>query len=190
MNVYDFDGTIYDGDSTIDFYVFCIKKNPRVVLSMPRQVVGFVRYAQKKITKTELKEEFFSFFNYLENIDLLVTEFWKKHQSKIFGWYLDKKRETDVIISASPEFLLKPIADKLKVQMLIASKVDSKTGKYQGINCHSKEKVRRFYEVYGTGTQIDQFYSDSNSDIAMTRISNQSFKCKRGIICAWNDANI
>lgn len=23
---YDFDGTIYDGDSSIDFYKFCIKK--------------------------------------------------------------------------------------------------------------------------------------------------------------------
>lgn len=26
VNVYDFDGTIYDGDSTIDFYKFCLKK--------------------------------------------------------------------------------------------------------------------------------------------------------------------
>ena len=25
MNVYDFDGTIYNGDSTIDFYLYCIK---------------------------------------------------------------------------------------------------------------------------------------------------------------------
>ena len=26
MNVYDFDRTIYDGDSTIDFYLYSIKK--------------------------------------------------------------------------------------------------------------------------------------------------------------------
>lgn len=26
MNVYDFDKTIYDGDSTIDFYLYCVKK--------------------------------------------------------------------------------------------------------------------------------------------------------------------
>lgn len=25
MNVYDFDKTIYDGDSTIDFYFYCSK---------------------------------------------------------------------------------------------------------------------------------------------------------------------
>ena len=28
MNVYDFDGTIYDGDSTFDFYKYCMKKHP------------------------------------------------------------------------------------------------------------------------------------------------------------------
>ena len=27
MNVYDFDKTIYDGDSTLDFYLFSLKKN-------------------------------------------------------------------------------------------------------------------------------------------------------------------
>ena len=26
MNVYDFDKTIYDGDSTLDFYIFSVKK--------------------------------------------------------------------------------------------------------------------------------------------------------------------
>ena len=26
MNVYDFDKTIYNGDSTLDFYFFCLKK--------------------------------------------------------------------------------------------------------------------------------------------------------------------
>ena len=24
VNIYDFDGTIYDGDSTLDFYMFCL----------------------------------------------------------------------------------------------------------------------------------------------------------------------
>lgn len=26
FNVYDFDHTIYDGDCTVDFYLFCMKK--------------------------------------------------------------------------------------------------------------------------------------------------------------------
>lgn len=26
MNVYDFDETIYDGDSTVDFYKYCLRR--------------------------------------------------------------------------------------------------------------------------------------------------------------------
>ena len=32
MNVYDFDGTIYDGDSSVDFWLYSIRKKPSVFL--------------------------------------------------------------------------------------------------------------------------------------------------------------
>ena len=35
MNVYDFDDTIYDGDSSIDFFKFFIKKDPSVITYAP-----------------------------------------------------------------------------------------------------------------------------------------------------------
>ena len=31
MNVYDFDGTIYNGDSTIDFYIYALKSKPSII---------------------------------------------------------------------------------------------------------------------------------------------------------------
>ena len=37
MNVYDFDGTIYDGDSTVDFFLHALKRNPSVLLHLPKQ---------------------------------------------------------------------------------------------------------------------------------------------------------
>lgn len=30
MNVYDFDKTIYNGDSTIDFYLYSLRKKPQL----------------------------------------------------------------------------------------------------------------------------------------------------------------
>ena len=30
MNVYDFDKTIYDGDSSVDFYKFSLKRHPKL----------------------------------------------------------------------------------------------------------------------------------------------------------------
>ena len=89
-----------------------------------------------------------------------------------------------MIISASPEFLLAPICKKLEIKHLIASKVDSKSGKYSGVNCHGKEKVRRFYEEFSDG-EIDKFYSDSFSDTPMAEISKKAFLVNGNKITEW-----
>ena len=39
MNIYDFDKTIYDGDSSIDFLLFEIKRNKKVFLTLPKTVL-------------------------------------------------------------------------------------------------------------------------------------------------------
>ena len=36
IDVYDFDGTIYDGDSTVDFTRFCLRRHPAVLAGLPR----------------------------------------------------------------------------------------------------------------------------------------------------------
>ena len=35
IDVYDFDGTIYDGDSTVDFFFFTLFRNPRIIVKLP-----------------------------------------------------------------------------------------------------------------------------------------------------------
>ena len=66
----------------------------------------------------------------------------------------------------------------------MASNVDKFTGKYDGINCHGKEKVRRFYEVWPDGV-IDDFYSDSYSDDPLARISKRAFLVKGDKLLKW-----
>ena len=63
--------------------------------------------------------------------------------------------DSDLIISASPEFLLKPICGILGIKHLIASKVSPVDGKYTGKNCHGKEKVRRFKQLYNEKIEED-----------------------------------
>ena len=36
IDVYDFDGTIYDGDSTVDFTLFCLRRHPGVLAGLPK----------------------------------------------------------------------------------------------------------------------------------------------------------
>ena len=47
LNVYDFDKTIYDGDSSIDFYLFCLKRKKSIILLLPKQVFAMILYKLK-----------------------------------------------------------------------------------------------------------------------------------------------
>lgn len=184
MNAYDFDKTIYKNDSTADFYLFCIRKKPSLFFSLFNTAFAAVRYyIFKKGTKTEFKERMYSFLKKIDAVSL-TEEFWDKHISGIKDFYINNQQADDVIISASPEFLLKPICKRLGIEHLIASKVDPKTGKYSGLNCHGSEKVNRFYERF-PNEKIDEFYSDSHSDDPLAQIAQKSFLVCNEKILSW-----
>lgn len=183
MNVYDFDGTIYNGDSTVDFFLFALKKKPALIRFIPKQTKGFILYGLKRIKKTEMKEHFFSFLSGVE-AEKLLNEFWAHNQRKIYKWYLNQKKADDIIISASPEFLLKPVCSILGIHNLIASKVDIKTGKFSGKNCYGEEKVYRLFAEYQID-HIGEFYSDSYSDLPLSKIANRSFMINNGAVTDW-----
>lgn len=117
------------------------------------------------------------------NPEIDIKMFWDTHEKNIKGWYLKQKKDDDIIISASPEFLLNPICERLGIKNLTASKVDVHTGKYSGVNCHGEEKVRLFRELYGG--EIDEFYSDSRSDTPLAEISKKAFMVKGDKIEDW-----
>lgn len=185
MNVFDFDGTIYSGDSSIDFYLFCLRKNPKIIRVFGKQLKGVFKYKMGKISKNQYKSLFFSFLSHVEDVESLVGEFWKKNQCKIKKWYKEIKSKEDVIISASPEFLLSCMKEKLDIQDVIATKVDKKTGKLIGENCRGEEKVNRFKEKYDIN-EIEGFYSDSKADTPMACISKQAYMVKKNTINRWD----
>ena len=174
VNVYDFDGTIYNGDSSIDFFKFCIKKNKKCLLILPKLFFYYILYFLKKKNKTEVKEVFFSFLNYFDDISNIINDFWSKYYRKIKIFYLEKKHDKDIIISASPEFLLKPVCDKLKIKELIASKVDLKTGEFLSLNCKGQEKVDRLFNKYKS-IKIIETYTDSYSDKPLIDLANNAY---------------
>lgn len=173
MNVYDFDKTIYDGDSTADFIFYCIKRHPKTLLNLPLTAWAYFRYITGAYSKTLFKEKMYRFLVYVPDIDNEVEKFWGAKKKKIKKWYSDQKRSDDLIISASPEFLLEPVCEKLNVS-LIASVVNKKSGKYTGKNCHGAEKVRRMYEKI-QNPQVEEFYSDSLSDTPLAKEAERAF---------------
>ena len=184
LNAYDFDETIYDGDSSVDFYFYCLKNNKKVLCSLPKQFLGMFLYLLKIIDKTKMKEYIFSYLKHFQDIDHLIETFWTEHKKNIKQWYLNQKKDTDVIISASPEFLLKPLEKDLNVHV-IASIVDKKSGKFLSKNCHDYEKITRYEEQYHK--KIKQFYTDSiRADKAMLEYALEGFIVEKDKIKKYN----
>lgn len=177
VNLYDFDNTIYKGDSSTDFFFYSLMCYPKIIKCVPKCIVAFFKYKLKIINKTEMKEVFFSFLVNIEDIDKHVKNFWNTHSCYIKDFYLKKDHKNDIIISASPEFLLKPITDELHVHDLIGSKVNKSTGKFQGLNCHGKEKVKRLNKKYDE-LEVDRAYSDSKSDIPILKLAKKAYYVK------------
>lgn len=172
MNVYDFDKTIYPTDSSREFYLYNIKKDLSLIRFIPLQLKAALLYKLKIITKTQMKQEVYRYFTGIKDMDARVHEFWETRIHKINAFYLKQKQSSDVIISASPVFLLQSVCDQLGVT-LIASVVDSKTGHHQE-NCYGTQKPIRFRALYPT-EPIEEFYSDSLSDSPMAMLAQKSF---------------
>lgn len=183
MNTYDFDKTIFWPDSSYTFVMFCLRRFPAAWRTLPRTALLALRHLRGNLRSKELKEQIFSFLAFIPDIDGTVREFWRLNRSRLQPWYLRQKRDDDIIISASPEFLLRPICESLGVR-LIGTRMDSGTGHIDGENCHDSEKVRRFYEAF-PGAHTEAFYSDSLSDSPMAAIADSAFMVKKGSLSPW-----
>ena len=183
-NVYDFDKTIYKRDSTVDFYLFCLKKQPKILAEAPVLLIWSFLYLFRHCSKTEFKEKFYRFLRYLDSVDGRVAEFWERNRGKIAAFYLEGHQESDIVISASPEFLLRPICQELDIKNLIASRVDKYTGTYSGENCWGEEKVKRLRKEM-QDVSIGEFYSDSLSDAPLAQIAERAYLVRKKDIVPW-----
>ncbi|MCH5209626.1 MAG: HAD-IB family phosphatase [Oscillospiraceae bacterium] len=186
MNIYDFDETIYDSDSTKDFYFYCLKRYPKILLSVPGMAWSFFLYILGAKTKTQFKERMYRFLRYVPDIDEALADFWNINEHKIKQWYTSRQKEDDIIISASPEFLLSPICDRIGIKNLIASRVDKHSGLYTGENCWGEEKVKRLYETF-PDAKCEEFYSDSLSDTPLAEISDMAKIIRGNELIDWNE---
>ena len=184
MNVYDFDKTIYDGDSATDFYIYLLKKYPKLWLNIPTIIYGFLGHYVASKSKTWMKEKFYAGFKYIPDVNKEIKLFWDINIDKIFPYYLVQQKEDDIIISASPLFDIKEICDRLGIKTYLASNVDPKTGKYDGENCWGEEKVKRLKEII-PNPKVDNFYSDSLSDTPLALLANQAYIIKKGQVLDW-----
>ena len=183
MNIYDFDDTIYNGDSSKDFFKYCLKRKKSIIFDIIPICFMLGLYLIKVIEKEKFKS---SFFRFLKRIDgeAYAKYFWQENEHKIKDFYKKKHKKSDIVISASPYFLLEPIA-KIYGFKLIATNMDIKTGRIKGVNCYGKEKVKRLNAI-GIKS-CDNFYSDSLSDLPMFKIAKKGYIVKQETIIPYEE---
>ena len=180
-DVYDFDGTIYDGDSTVDFVLYCLRRFPGTWLTLPRTAVAAVQFGLKILPKTQFKQTMYRFLQHVPQVEDVVVDFWLEHCDKMVPCV--NPQPGDLVISASPEFLLKPYCDIAGYE-LMASVVDPHTGQYTGQNCHGQEKIRRLRERY-PDVVVRNFYSDSRNDDPMARLAQHAYFVRKEQLDPW-----
>ena len=186
VNIFDFDHTVYDGDVSLDFYFYALRKHPLLIRYVPMQLWHALLYLASINTRTRFKEGFFVFVIGIQNIDEDLNAFWKTHEGNTKSWYRARAHAKDVIISASPDFIIAPIAAELGVKKLIATRMDQKTGKIHGKNCRGVEKVRRLKQEI-RDTKVEECYSDSLSDLPILRLAERPYIVRRDKIVPLNE---
>lgn len=173
MNVFDFDGTLYAGDSTLDFWRYALLKHPSCARSLPAQLMGALLYVMGRIEKDDFKGRFYGFLRHIPNTDDLVTDFWNGKQTRLSEDMLRKANNGDLVVSASPRFLIQPICERLGLAS-IASEVSPDTGALLGPNCSGHEKCRRI-EAEGFELPFENGYTDSRSDTPMMALATRAW---------------
>lgn len=174
MNLYDFDDTIYDGDTNKDIIKFFIKKFPfKVMRSLMKAKKLNKLYLKGEVEFERVKEVMLGFLFEIDNIEMYIKRFVNKNIKKIKPWYLKNKSDNDIIVSASYEIWLRPFCDKLKIKYLIATKTNSE-GKIVGKNCKGVEKVNKI-KYHLPNAKFVNSYSDSSSDIPMLELSKNAY---------------
>lgn len=179
MNVYDFDNTLYKGESAFDFYIYCVIKKPQLLKVVFPVIKDLIKYKLCRMPVEEFNRRAVyyteTFFGVFEDIREEVRIFWDKKSHKIKSFYDELKKEDDVVISANVNILLDEILNRIGVKNRISTKFNLDTGKLEYI-CFSDTKLKLFAEKYGD--KIDNFYTDSKNDLPLMTIADNVYLVK------------
>ena len=176
MNVYDFDKTIYPTDCAIDFCFWCMKRHPKLWFTyFPKLVKVMIQRKLGKVPEYLKHRKFLSYLTMIDDFEEQVEKYWNKNEKRIASWYLKQKKDDDLIISASPDCLIEPIANRLGVKFM-ATEFDREFGVFTNNLMYAKEKAKYIFDK--GFPVIDNFYSDSLSDTPIALCAEKAYLVK------------
>ena len=181
LYVFDFDGTIIEGDSLIKFSYFLLS------------ILQFFKYWISVIilipfySRSDLKQMFYSNFKgfnqeYFNNLCLdFYNQKLRKLIKKSFLLFTKNIHEDSkvVIVSASISNYLKPWCDEMGFDLIPTELevIDGKlTGRFSTPNCNGKEKVRRIKEKYNLKEFNEiHVFGNSKGDLPMLELGTYKY---------------
>jgi phosphatidylglycerophosphatase C len=189
--VFDFDGTIYKGDTTKDFCWYFYRKKPLRSYYLLIQLTCWLLWRLKLLTTTQFKSSFIQFLNRVEEeqIASLLSSFWEEKKSLVHANLvleisrLKKEGAHVVVVSASPELFIKTFCLSLGVDTVFGSELKVVNNKYSLlINCRGEEKLKRIKRAF-TDFEIIAAYSDNKDDDVLLKMAkNGCWVDKKGIL--------
>lgn len=173
MNVYDFDGTIFLGDTERSFFAYVFKTRGLPLYKLNYRFQEWM-CRHKLVSKKTARQADYRVLKRISNIDELLEAFWDEHEHLLLPWYASVSRPDDLIATGTPRFLMEPILKRLGLKNLIATDMDKTNGKISGrfLGAHLKlEAFRRNWP----DDRIDLFYSDTYSDHFLADVAGQAF---------------
>ncbi|MFR5794270.1 MAG: HAD family hydrolase [Christensenellales bacterium] len=143
IDVYDFDGTIYDGDSTVDFTRFCLRRHPGVLAGLPSFWASLLLAAGRR-SLTQFKSVLFGEMARRFNLETEAELSEGRRPCQAGQMVFDRPRDLPIVIaSASPEFELQYAAKLLGVPTLIGTKYDVWRAHWQELQGRGKTAPHR-----------------------------------------------
>ena len=182
MQAFDFDNTIYKGESSFDFALFVVRHDLKLLKYLPIIIKVLISYKSEHLSVDEyakLLNKYIGFFlANKERILDLVDDFWATHERKLYLNMLEKIHFNDVIITTAPDFLMKGIRKRLRTANILCTKTDLKKGELVYLNFH-ENKVKAFKKKYPKKT-IKNFYTDSYNDEPFMDFSKNVYLVSHG----------
>ncbi len=183
MNLYDFDKTIFDGESSSSLYFFLIRRHPQLFFHVFVSAFFSICKGLHIISTKTYKEKTLGILKHIKNPKKEISAFCDKNKNRVFQYYLETMQEDDVVCSASPEFLVKEMMQRINPKAtIIASQMNIKTGKFESgfVNCKGEDKIKYLKEK--GFSSFDKGFSDSNSDKPMLSLCEQKYRVVKGKI--------
>ena len=191
--VFDFDGTIYKGDCSIDLFRYMIRRNKALLMDLPVQLAGFMLWKLRFVSTDAFKQVYFRFLNGItpQQLDGFILDFWQQKTNADLNAVICDRVKLKiaegymcVVITASPQLIVEPLVKKLFAVETIGTLLEYRGGAYflASPNCKGIQKVMRFESAFGRSAIIKEAYSDNASDAPLFKRALKAFKVNRSSI--------